>query len=69
MAKPTQVIRVLMADDHMIFRQGVRKLLEDEGGISIVGEAANGNECIAMMAKLRPDILLLLGTWLSSPRQ
>ena len=59
MAKPTQVIRVLMADDHMIFRQGVRKLLEEEGGISIVGEAANGNECIAMMAKLRPDILLL----------
>ena len=59
MAKPTQVIRVLMADDHMIFRQDVRKLLEEEGGISIVGEAANGNECIAMMAKLRPDILLL----------
>jgi DNA-binding NarL/FixJ family response regulator len=54
-----KVIRVLMADDHMIFRQGVRKLLEEEDDISIVGEAANGNECIAMMAKLRPDILLL----------
>jgi two-component system, NarL family, nitrate/nitrite response regulator NarL len=59
MAKPTQVIRVLMADDHMIFRQGVRKLLEDDGGISIVGEAANGNECVLMMAKVKPDILLL----------
>jgi two-component system, NarL family, nitrate/nitrite response regulator NarL len=56
-AKP--VIRVLMADDHVIFRQGVRKLLEEEDDISIVGEAANGNECVHMMAKVRPDILLL----------
>jgi DNA-binding NarL/FixJ family response regulator len=57
--KSKQAIRVLMADDHMIFRQGVRKLLEGEDDISIVGEAANGNECIAMMAQLKPDILLL----------
>jgi DNA-binding NarL/FixJ family response regulator len=48
-----------MADDHMIFRQGVRKLLEGEDDISIVGEAVNGNDCIAMMAKFKPDILLL----------
>jgi DNA-binding NarL/FixJ family response regulator len=48
-----------MADDHVIFRQGVRKLLEEEDDISIVGEAANGNECVHMMAKVRPDILLL----------
>jgi DNA-binding NarL/FixJ family response regulator len=59
MAQAKQVIRVLMADDHVIFRQGVRKLLEEEDDISIVGEAANGNECIHMMAKVRPDILLL----------
>ena len=59
MAKAKQVIRVLMADDHVIFRQGVRKLLEEEDDISIVGEAANGNECVHMMAKVRPDILLL----------
>jgi DNA-binding NarL/FixJ family response regulator len=57
--KSKQAIRVLMADDHMIFRQSVRKLLEGEDDISIVGEAANGNECIAMMAQLKPDILLL----------
>jgi DNA-binding NarL/FixJ family response regulator len=48
-----------MADDHAIFRQGVRMLLEAEDDISIVGEAANGNECVHMMAKVRPDILLL----------
>ena len=59
MAQAKQVIRVLMADDHVIFRQGVRKLLEEEDDISIVGEAANGNECIHMMAKVKPDILLL----------
>jgi two-component system nitrate/nitrite response regulator NarL len=54
-----KAIRVLIADDHMIFRQGARKLLEGEDDISVVGEAANGNECIAMMATLKPDILLL----------
>jgi len=59
MAKAKQAIRVMMADDHVIFHQGVRKLLEGDNDISIVGEAANGNECVAMMAKLRPDIVLL----------
>jgi DNA-binding NarL/FixJ family response regulator len=59
MAKAKPVIRVLIADDHAIFRDGVRKLLEEEDDISIVGEAANGNECVHMMAKVRPDILLL----------
>src|SRR6202049_1420915 len=59
MAKARQAIRVRMADDHAIFRDGVRKLLEDENDISIVGEAANGNECVVMLAKLKPDILLL----------
>jgi DNA-binding NarL/FixJ family response regulator len=48
-----------MADDHAIFLDGVSKLLEEEDDISIVGEAANGNECVHMMAKVRPDILLL----------
>jgi len=38
-----KIIRVLMADDHEIFRDGVRKLLEGEDDIQIVGEASNGN--------------------------
>ena len=59
MAKTKTTIRVLLADDHEIFRDGLRKLLESEDDISIVGEAANGNECIRMLAKLKPDILLL----------
>ena len=59
MAQLKQTIRVLMADDHEIFRDGVRKLLESEDDIKIVGEASNGNECVHMLAKLKPDILLL----------
>src|SRR6476660_8455814 len=59
MAKTKQSIRVLMADDHVIFRDGLRKLLDGEEDIAIVGEASNGNECIRMLAKLKPDILLL----------
>ena len=59
MAKTKTTIRVLLADDHEIFRDGLRKLLESEDDISIVGEAANGNECIRMLGKLKPDILLL----------
>ena len=43
----------------MIFRDGLRKLLESEDDIKIVGEASNGNECIHMLTKLKPDILLL----------
>jgi len=52
-------IRILMADDHPIFRDGVRKLLDGEDEISIVGEASSGTECIQMLSKLKPDILLL----------
>src|ERR1700723_1221737 len=59
MAKTKPVIRVLMADDNVIFRDGLRKLLDGEDDITIVGEAANGNECVRMLAKLKPDILLL----------
>jgi two-component system nitrate/nitrite response regulator NarL len=60
MAKTTkQQIRVLMADDHAIFREGLRKLLDGDDEIVVVGEASNGNDCIKMLAKLKPDILLL----------
>ena len=48
-----------MADDHAIFRDGLRKLLADAEEIQIVGEASNGVECVKMLAKLKPDILLL----------
>ena len=51
--------RILIADDHGIFRDGLRRLLEAEPGLSVVGEAADGAEAVAMVTHLQPDILLL----------
>src|SRR2546422_3365657 len=59
MAKNKQPVRILVADDHAIFRDGLRRLLEGDEDVTIVGEASNGAECIKMLAKLKPDILLL----------
>src|SRR5215469_13503559 len=59
MAKTKQQIRVLLADDHAIFRDGLRKLIGSDDDITVVGEAANGAECIKLLTKLKPDILLL----------
>jgi DNA-binding NarL/FixJ family response regulator len=59
MTGPKPKIRVLIADDHVVFREGLCKLLDAEGDITIIGEASNGNECIRMLTKLKPDILLL----------
>jgi two-component system, NarL family, nitrate/nitrite response regulator NarL len=59
MTKDRSVIKLLVADDHAIFRDGLRKLLEAASDILIVGEAPNGVECLKMLAKLKPDVLLL----------
>jgi len=59
MTKSKQAIRILVADDHAIFRDGLRKLLEGADDVQIIGEASNGVECTKMLAKLKPDILLL----------
>ncbi|HEV2223889.1 MAG TPA: response regulator transcription factor [Candidatus Acidoferrales bacterium] len=59
MTKNKTPVRVLVADDHAIFRDGLRKLFEGTDEVTIVGEASNGNECVRMLAKLKPDILLL----------
>jgi len=59
MTKSKQAIRILVADDHAIFRDGLRKLLEGADDVNIIGEASNGVECVKMLQKLKPDILLL----------
>ena len=59
MPKKRSKVRVLIADDHAIFRDGLRKLLGSDESISIAGEAQNGEECLELLVKLKPDVLLL----------
>lgn len=52
-------LRVLIADDHQLFRESLRGLLETDPTITVVGEAANGRDAIRLVARLHPDLLLL----------
>jgi two-component system response regulator NreC len=52
-------IRILIADDHGVMRAGLRAMLEDEPGIEVVGEAADGEQVLKLAAELLPDIVLL----------
>ena len=55
----TQPIRVLIVDDHTIVRSGVRLLLEAEDDFRVVGEAVDGQESLAMVARLQPDVVIM----------
>jgi two-component system nitrate/nitrite response regulator NarL len=55
----SQSITILIADDHPIFRDGLRRLLESERGFRVVGEACDGVEAVDFVRKLKPEILLL----------
>lgn len=59
MEKGASKIRILIADDHAIFRDGLKKLLESEPDFTVVGEAGDGAEAIKLAQKLKPDLLLL----------
>jgi DNA-binding NarL/FixJ family response regulator len=52
-------ITVLLAEDHMIVREGFRKMLELENDIQVVGEAQNGRQAVAMVKKLRPAVVVM----------
>lgn len=52
-------IKVMLADDHVLMREGIRQLLEFDGTISVIAEANNGVECMEQLLSVHPDILLL----------
>jgi two-component system, NarL family, response regulator NreC len=51
--------RILIADDHKIFREGLRTLLQNRGDIEVIGEADNGRSVVGLAAELRPDIVIM----------
>jgi two-component system, NarL family, nitrate/nitrite response regulator NarL len=59
MTEATEAIRIVIADDHPIVRDGLRKLLEGEPGFEVVGMAADGQEAVHLTLKRKPHILLL----------
>ena len=52
-------VRVLLADDHTMFRQGLREMLATDEGIEVVGEAENGADAVALAKEARPDVVIL----------
>ena len=52
-------IRILLADDHVPFRQGLHALLRSEADLEVVGEAATGEEAIMQAANLQPDVIMM----------
>jgi DNA-binding NarL/FixJ family response regulator len=64
--KRSQNIRIVIADDHPIFRDGLRRLLEAEPGLKVIGEASDGSDAVKLARQLKPDVMLLD---LAMPRQ
>ena len=53
------MVRLVIVDDHLILLQGIRKLLEAEPGLQVVGEACDGREGVEVIRRLKPDIAIL----------
>lgn len=52
-------ISIILCEDHLITRQGIRRLLEDEKDLTIVGEASNGEDAVSLVTELKPDVVLM----------
>ncbi len=55
----TQKITVLLVDDHSLVRRGIRRLLADDGGVAVVGEAGDGDEAVRLFEELRPQVVVM----------
>ena len=54
-----KTIRILLVDDHNLFRSGIKSLLQMQDGVEVIGEASSGLECVKRAKQLKPDIVLL----------
>ena len=52
-------LNVILADDHVLIREGIKQLLEFDGSINVIDEAGDGEECIEKCKREKPDVLLL----------
>ncbi len=52
-------IQIVIAEDHALVREGTRQILEDHPGLEVVGEAEDGEEAVAMVSRLQPDVVLM----------
>ncbi len=52
-------IRILLADDHRIFRQGLRRLIESEAGLEVIGEAENGRGAVDLSKETSPHVVIM----------
>lgn len=57
--EPTRPVRIVIADDHAMVRDGLRTMLEDEPGLEVVGEASNGLEAIEICERMHPEVVLM----------
>ena len=53
------MINVMLADDHVLIREGIKQLLEFDGSMKVIAEASDGIECLEKLKNVKPDILLL----------
>lgn len=53
------MINIMIADDHAMMREGIKQLLEFDGTIKVIAQACDGDECLSVLKKVKPDILLL----------
>ncbi len=58
-AETREAITVVIADDHALMREGTRQILEDQPGLQVVGEAEDGEEAVALVSRLHPDVVLM----------
>lgn len=55
----SDIVKIIIADDHSMIREGLKQLLELDGDIQVIGEAGNGVECLELLKTVTPDVVLL----------